>query len=155
MINIIAAVSANGVIGYQGGIPWYFIADLKHFRKLTLNQIVVMGYKTLESIGSINLPRRENRVITRKPLLIQNEGIIFYSTPMEALEDPRGKDIWIIGGAEIYRELLPMVDRLYITEIFKSYPGDTYFPSWNRNEFREISRKKHSAFDFVIYERIK
>ena len=159
MITIIAAKSTNNVIGYKNDLPWHLPADLKHFRKLTTNQTVVMGRKTYDSIIkrlAKPLPNRTNVVLTRD----QN----FQANGVETIHDIDDlmdyEDVFIIGGEQIYRQTLALADRLIITEVQASVEGDSYFPEINLSHWREVSRDKHKAdeknqydYDFVVYER--
>jgi dihydrofolate reductase len=159
-ICLIAALAANRVIGNNNALPWHLPADLKRFKALTMGHPVVMGRKTYESIGR-PLPGRRNLVITR------NRG---YSAPgcdiVHSLDDAiaacRGtKIIFIIGGAELYRESLPRAHRLEFTEIHAEFEGDAAFPEFPPVEWREAAREIHEAeagvlfrYDFVRYERM-
>ncbi|MCJ7839178.1 MAG: dihydrofolate reductase [Burkholderiales bacterium] len=158
-ICLIAALAANRVIGNNNKLPWHLPADLKRFKSLTMGHPLVMGRKTFESIGR-PLPGRRNLVVTR------NHG---YSAPGceivhsldEALEACRGTTtIFIIGGAQLYRESLPRAHRLEFTEIHAEFAGDAVFPEYSRAEWREVARETHRAeagvdfdYDFVRYER--
>ena len=159
-ICLIAALAANRVIGRNNALPWHLSADLKHFKTLTMGHPVVMGRKTHESIGK-PLPGRRNLVISR------NRD---YSAPgcdvvhgfEAAIAACRGADeVFVIGGAELYREALPRAHRLEFTEIRAEFEGDTTFPEYSPTEWREAAREIHSdeagvafRYDFVRYERI-
>jgi dihydrofolate reductase len=135
MINIIAAVANNGVIGANGQIPWRCPTDLKYFSKLTSNSIVVMGRKTYESIGR-PLPNRRNIVISSKPPEQGDSGVEWVSSPGEAIPElmtglVRDKDAFIIGGSKIYEYFLGIADRIYLTRILADVDGDTVFPEVN------------------------
>lgn len=147
------------MIGVNNALPWRLPADLRHFRQLTTGHHVIMGRRNYESIGK-PLPERVNIVITR------NRG---YSAPgcrvkhslEEALEDTGGDpEVFIIGGAEIYRQGLDSADRIYLTLVHAHVPGDTYFPEFDHSQWREIQRARNEADDknpyavsFVIYDR--
>lgn len=159
MINIIVAKSENNVIGSKSDLPWYLPADLRHFKEVTMGYTVVMGRKTFESIISRlgkPLPGRKNVVITR------DES--FNYPGVEVLHDIGNitelGDCFVIGGAEIYNQILPLADRLYVTEIHTYINGDTFFPDID-NQWIEISRETHSAYsanpydyDFVVYKKL-
>jgi dihydrofolate reductase len=135
MINIIAAVANNGIIGANGKIPWRCPTDLKHFSKLTYNSIVVMGRKTYESIGQ-PLPNRRNIVISSKLQEEDNSSVEWVSSPGEAIPELmtgliRDKDAFIIGGSKIYQYFLGIADRMYLTRILADVDGDTVFPEVN------------------------
>ena len=155
-INLIAAVAQNDVIGAGNRMPWHLPEDLKYFKRVTQGHPVVMGRKTFESIGRL-LPDRENRIVTRQADF-QVEGARIFSSVEAACEG--AGEIFVIGGAEIYRQALPMADRLYITRIEKDFEGDTCFPKWPVSQFRELTREAHPAgegrdfgYSFVVFER--
>lgn len=158
-ICLVAAIAANRVIGRNNALPWHLPADLKRFKALTLGHPVLMGRNTHASIGR-PLPGRRNLVITR------NRG---YSAPGceivhsldAAIATCRGaQEIFIIGGAELYRESLPRAQRLEFTEIHAAFAGDARFPEYAPDQWRETGREIHDAeagvpfrYDFVRYER--
>lgn len=137
MISIVVAYDKNQVIGYQNQLPWHLPNDLKHFKALTIGKTIVMGRSTYESIGRA-LPQRRNIVLTHSTTFQADHiEVVHHIEDILALRDPI-----IIGGASIYRQLLPFTDQLYITEIHHSFKGDTYFPKWKKDEFRLISKEK-------------
>ena len=156
-IYLVAAVAKNGVIGANGGMPWHLPEDLKHFRKLTLGHPVIMGRRTWESLGK-PLPGRENIVVSRKPGF-EAPGASVAATPEAAVALCTGEPVaFVIGGAEIYAAALPLADGLVLTELERDFAGDTRFPAWERNSWREAQRETHTSlegmrFDFVRYER--
>ncbi|MDP2704013.1 MAG: dihydrofolate reductase [bacterium] len=168
MIILIAAKSDNNVIGKNGKIPWHIPEDLKHFKEKTEGKTVLMGRKTFESIlGYVGkpLPNRKNIVITRQsnyqpprhpypPAGGEGSPVEIYPSIEDALRKHRLEDIYVIGGAEIYKETMSKADRLIITEIHKTIEGDTFFPKIDLNDWREISRENHSEYSFVEYERM-
>jgi dihydrofolate reductase len=158
-ICIIAAMAANRVIGRNNTLPWHLPADLKRFRALTLGHPVVMGRKTYESIGK-PLPGRRNLVITRNRDF-SAPGCELVASLDAALAACRGaSEIFIIGGAELYRESLARAQRLELTEIHAAFEGDATFPEFARAQWRETLRERHHGepgipfgYDFVRYER--
>lgn len=161
VISLIAALAENRVIGADKTLPWRLPNDLKHFRRLTTGHAVVMGRKNYESIGK-PLPERTNIVVTRNRDYRAAGCLIAHSVD-EALhlakDDP---EIFVIGGADIFRETLMRAGRLYLTEVHATVPGDVYFPAFDRNAWREIQRERHEpderhayAYSFVLLERIK
>ena len=159
-IILIVSVSRDGVIGKEGGIPWNLKEDLKFFRKKTSNSPVIMGRATYESIGK-PLPNRLNIVVTRSTKYI--EGIEKVTTVKKAIEAAskykKYNEIYVIGGENIYKEFLPIANRMLITEVELEIPeGDTFFPVWDINEWKEKSRDKRNEkgieFSFVDYQRI-
>ena len=134
MVSIIAAVAANGVIGDRNALLWHISEDLKHFKALTTGHPVVLGRKTWESLGR-PLPNRENVVITRQRIDIP--GCRVAHSLAGALElFPESEEVFVIGGAQIYAEALPLARRFYLTRVFRSYEGDTRFPAWDEREWR-------------------
>lgn len=154
MIALVAAVAQNNCIGKRGALPWYLPEDLKHFKKLTLGHVVLMGRKTWDSIPEKfkPLPKRANVVITRQNLAVP-AGVEVYHTIPTALAAHAGKDIFVIGGAEIYNQTFALSDTLYITEVHKPVEGDAFFPEFNKNEWQEIEREDHEGFSFVTYKK--
>ena len=159
-IILIVSVSRDGVIGKEGGIPWNLKEDLKFFREKTSNSPVIMGRATYESIGK-PLPNRLNIVMTRSTKYI--EGIEKVTTVKKAIdaasEYKNSNEIYVIGGENIYKEFLPIANRMLITEVELEIPeGDTFFPAWDKNEWKEKSRdnrkEKGIKFSFVDYQRI-
>jgi len=152
----------NRVIGGSGHIPWHLPADFKHFKELTTGHPIVMGRKTFESIGK-SLPGRANIVITRDANY-QNEGIAVVSSPEAALvvaaAAAGSEEVFIIGGAEIYKLFLPQADKLYITKVDGDFNGDAFFPEWDAEGWRLVSSEKHEKdeknaldFTYLVYER--
>ncbi|MXS85814.1 dihydrofolate reductase [Nitrosomonas sp. HPC101] len=159
-LAILAAVAANRVIGRNNSLPWHLPADLKHFKQLTIGQIVVMGRRTYDSIGK-PLPGRTNVVLTRQhhPDV---PGIITAHSIQEILDHFAQDDrqIFIIGGADLYQQTLPICQHLYLTEIQQDFAGDTFFPEYDRADWQEISREIHHVaedsgmeYHFVVLSR--
>lgn len=158
-LSLIAALAKNRVIGIENRLPWKLPEDLAHFKALTLGHPILMGRKTFESLGR-PLPGRRNIVITRNadyhPIGCETAPSIPEAIDLcaEAVE------IFFIGGAELYKQVLPLVHRLYLTEVVIEAQGDAWFPEFDRALFTEISRENHVGkkgdvlhFDFVVYER--
>ena len=162
-ISLIVAMGESRVIGGSGHLPWYLPADFKHFKELTMGHPIVMGRKTFESIGK-PLPGRVNIVITRDANY-QREGIVVVASPDAAVAAAaaaaEGADeVFIIGGAEIYKLFLPQADKLYITKVDGDFKGDAFFPEWEKEEWQSVSSEEHkkdekNLFDFayLVYER--
>lgn len=161
---MIAAVSANGVIGRDNDLAWSLPDDMKYFKQTTQHHHVLLGRKNWESLPPKwrPLPNRPNIIITRNALY-QADGATVTNSLEKAIDiarDAGEQEAFIIGGGEIYRLGLPMADRMYITEIAATVQGDTYFPEWKPSDWTEVSRKHHPrderhafAFDFVIYDK--
>ena len=143
MISMVVAVSRNGVIGRDGGLPWHISTDLKRFKQITMGKPVVMGRKTWESLPRKPLPGRRNIVITRQADY-QAPGADVVVTAAAALALCEGEtEIAIIGGGEIYRMFWPLADRLYLTEVDLIVAGDTYLPEIAPGDWIERTREIH------------
>lgn len=157
MIAFVVAYSLNRVIGKNGKLPWHLPNDIQHFKRITEGKTVVMGRQTYLSIGK-PLPNRRNVVLTRSKDF-RPAGVEIVHRKEEVLAYP--EDLYIIGGAQIYSLFLDVVDRMYITEIDIVVDGDTFFPDWDRSQFRLIDKKEGVLDDqntlphtFYTYERI-
>lgn len=166
-LSALVAMAQNGVIGRDNAIPWHLPPDLRRFKALTMGHPIIMGRKTYESIGR-PLPGRTNIIVTRQADY-RIENAIVVGSLTEAFkhccatrmgQGRTGKDTecFVIGGADIFRDTLPLCERLYITEIWRNYEGDVYFPEFDREEWEEISREKHVGegeleYYFVVLER--
>lgn len=158
-IVLVAAVAKNRVIGRQGKIPWHIKDDLLHFKKLTTESAVIMGRKTYESIGK-PLPNRTNIVMTRRPRRLKDVREVYNKNQALAVALEFSKDIYIIGGENIYREFLPLAKKMFLTEIALEVSGDTHFPEWAKKEWIEVSRinkedqSQDIKYSFVEYKRL-
>ncbi|MFO1148207.1 MAG: dihydrofolate reductase [Alsobacter sp.] len=164
-VVIVVAAADNGVIGRDNGLIWRLKTDLRHFRGLTLGRPLVMGRKTFESIGK-PLPGRETIVLTRDPSFRPQGAAVAHDLPAalalgQEIAARLGADSVVIGGGDqVYRQALPVTDRIHLTEVHVSPQGDALFPSVDRTLFRETSREDHPtgpddehAFSFVDYVR--
>ena len=131
-LSIIVAVAENGCIGINNSMPWYLPEDLKYFKRLTSGNIVIMGRKTYDSIGGKPLPNRQNIVISRNTDF-QAEGVKVVASIDDALKVAESiaeisdtQEAFIMGGAQIYEQSLPLAQRLYITEVKKTVTGDAF-----------------------------
>ena len=161
-MNLILAADENWAIGYQGGLLAHLPGDMKYFRKTTLHKTIVMGRKTFESLPGGALKHRENIILSRKEY--QAEGASVVHTLGELQDLLQGKaeeDIFVIGGGEIYRLLLPYAQKVYLTKIRATFPADTYFtnldnlPEWHLTQQSEEMQENGIGYTFCIYERIK
>ena len=160
-ITIVVAMTKNRVIGYQGGMPWHLPADLKHFKAVTMGKPIVMGRKTFESIGK-PLPGRENVVITRQAG-ISYAGCSMHSS-LEVALDTLGahEEIMVIGGGEIFSQVLPKAESVHLTVIDTELEGDVYFPELDDASWETVStetvladEKNAHACTFLEMRRIK
>lgn len=161
-IALIVAVARNGVIGRDGTLPWRLSNDLRYFKSVTMGKPVIMGRKTYESIGR-PLPGRPNIVVSRNPGF-RATGVDVRDSLKAAIshaESLGGGEAMIIGGAGLYRDALPVVTRIYLTEIDADVNGDVRFPPFDRAAWTELSREKQPATDkdeyehsFVVLERV-
>jgi dihydrofolate reductase len=145
-ISIIVAVAKNGVIGHEGGLPWRLSSDLKIFRRLTMGKPMIMGRRTFQSLGK-PLDGRDNIVVTRDRSFA-SLGIDIVPDLASALAVARakavqrnGNEIMVIGGADIYRQVLPEATRLYWTEVDAEPVGDTVFAPFDRSVWQEVARE--------------
>lgn len=154
MISIVAAISKNNVIGKNNKLPWHLPEDLERFKKLTLGKNVLMGRKTYESIlGYLGKPLqgRTSIVITSDKNYKAAKGVKIYHSLESALN--ANKDVFCIGGAMIYKEIMDKANRLYITHIEKNYEGDAFFPEIDPAVWRLSAEVKNDGFTFSEYER--
>lgn len=159
-LSIIVAMDRNRVIGKGDTLPWHISSDLQHFKKITMGKPIVMGRKTHESIGR-PLPGRENIILTHDKTY-QAKGCTVLNSMDEIFEHCKdSEEVMITGGAEIYKLSLERVSHLYLTEVHTEIEGDTYFPEFDRNEWKEVSREAYEAdeknefdYSFVLLERV-
>lgn len=157
-VCVIAAVARNGAIGRNNALLWHLPADLAHFKRVTLGHPVIMGRRTWESLGR-PLPGRRNLVVSRNPALVAPGAEVCGSLRQALHQCADVPDVFVIGGAALFAEALPMAWRLWLTEVHETAEADTFFPDWNRADFIEASREPHPAesgrpgFDVVCYER--
>jgi dihydrofolate reductase len=158
-VAIVVAADEAGGIGLAGGLPWHLPEDLKRFKRLTLGKPVIMGRRTHESIGRA-LPGRHNLVVSRQPGLAL-EGCTVARSLQDALAAAGAvEEACVIGGAQLYREALPIADLLHLTRVHARVEADTYLPDIDPAEWREVAREEHPtdarhaiAYSFVTLER--
>ncbi|MBP5392738.1 MAG: dihydrofolate reductase [Bacteroidaceae bacterium] len=159
-ISIIAAIAENNAIGLNGKLLYWIPADLKRFKALTTGHTIIMGRKTFDSLPKGALPNRRNVVLTRSKQTF--EGAETFSSLSKALAScSPEEDIYIIGGASVYAEALPLANRLYMTEVHDTpKEADAFFPKFNRDEWEVVSLEKHEPdekndqfYDFIDYVR--
>lgn len=158
MISMIVAFDKNRLIGANNKLPWHFKEDLKYFKEVTTGHDILMGRRTFESILSYRsspLPNRHHYVVSRSSKY-DNETVTTVSDlDLFINEYPIDKELFIIGGASIYEQLLPLTDRLYITHVKQTYIGDVWFPKVDFDDWDEIKKKETNDFCFMVYERRK
>lgn len=161
MLTIIAALDRNRLIGRDGGLPWRLPDDLRRFKQLTLGKPIVMGRRTHESIGG-PLPGRRNLVLSRDPAYRAGGCEVLSGLDAALAACGPDEELIVMGGSALYRDALPLADRLYLTEVDTAAEGDTWFPEFDRSAWRERSREPHPAddrhpyaFDFVCLDRMR
>lgn len=149
ILKIIVAIAEDRVIGNKGQIPWHISDDLKLFKKNTLGHTVIMGRKTFDSIGK-PLSGRRNIIISNT--LLPFVGAEVYSTLLQALKVcAEDAIVFIIGGARLYAEALPLADELLISRVKGSYPGDTFFPVYDEDQWQCVETIDFQEFTFCRY----
>jgi dihydrofolate reductase len=156
--SIIVAIAKNNAIGKDNKLLWYLPNDLKHFKDVTTGHTVIMGRKTYESVGK-PLPKRRNIVVTRQAISIEGcEVVPSIEAALALCADE--EEVFIVGGAEIYRQSIPLTDRIYLTKVDQDFDGDTFFPELNAAEWKETERenfepddKNKLKYSFITLER--
>jgi dihydrofolate reductase len=156
-VSVIAAVADNNAIGLDNGLPWHLPEDLKHFRSLTMGHHIIMGRKTYESLGRL-LPGRTTVIVTRQTDYCVPGALVAGSLDEAVSLCGNDDEVFVIGGAELYKLALPAADRLYLTEVNGEFAADTFFPKYDKAAWREVARERlvsesGLAFSFVVYER--
>jgi dihydrofolate reductase len=162
LLTAVVAVADNEVIGRDNQLPWHLPADLAHFKRVTLGKPVLMGRRTFESIGR-PLPGRRNVVLTRSAEWLAPAGVDLFASVDAALAALAAEpEVMVIGGAEIFRQTLPRLDRVELTRVHCSPPGDVRMPPLPSSEWREVARsdqpadgRNEFALSFVALERIR
>ena len=150
MISLIVAKSKNNVIGDKGKIPWHIPNDLKRFKKITTGNVVIMGRKTFESLPEEYrpLPNRVNIILSKDKSYKTNCCMVFNNLKKAIRKAGSNKEIFIIGGGEIYKESLKYADKVYKTAVDGDFEGDTYFPKLNKN-WKEVNREEKEGYRFI------
>lgn len=158
---MIAAVAENRVIGNKNSIPWHLPADFKYFKEQTLGKTIVMGLNTFNSIGGKPLPGRKHIILTNDPNFFAPKDCTAAHSIEEVTEMIKNlPEAFICGGASVYKQFLPLADRLYLTRIHHDFEGDTLFPDFDINQWKEVKRIDNKAdeankydYSFVVYEK--
>jgi len=160
MISIIVAVSDDWGIGCDNKLLWHIPEDLKRFKRLTLGKCVIMGKKTWESLPRKPLPGRKNIVLTDIPDECIDCSVTAYSVEDALSKCDRNEEVFIIGGGSVYRQFLPVADRLYISHVHKKALADVFFPEIDRNQWQVVEKEEFVSDDenripytYVVYER--
>lgn len=161
MISLIVAMAENRVIGKDNALPWRLPADLQHFRRLTTGHPIIMGRRSYESIGR-PLPERTNIVVTRRTDYAAPGCVVADSIDAAISRAEGAKEIFVIGGADIYSQTLRFADRIYLTLVHAQVEGDARFPEFDNALWREASHERHEAdvknpyaYSFITLDRIK
>ena len=159
-LSIIAALSENGVIGLDNKLPWHIPADLAHFKRLTMGKPIIMGRRTWESLPGL-LPHRTHIVVTRDRDYVAEGGFVVHSIAQAIDFAGDAEEMMVVGGANLYAQILPLASRMYLTIVHDYCDGDTAFPDYEEAEWREVSREQHAAdernphaYSFVTLERL-
>jgi len=161
-LSIIVATGENNEIGCRNNLLWHLPADLRRFRQLTTGHVVVMGRKTFESLPKGPLPDRTNVIISRNPEFSHADCLVFPSLDEAMIKLSGDRNVYIIGGGQIYRQALPYATMLYLTKVHASFPeADTFFPEIDPTKWAKMSEETHPAnekncysFTFFEYKRI-
>lgn len=160
MISIIVAVSDDWGIGYDNKLLWHIPEDLKRFKRLTIGKCVIMGKKTWESLPKRPLPGRKNIVLTDIPDECIDCSVTAYSVEDALSKCDRNEEVFIIGGGSVYRQFLPVADRLYITHVHKKAPADVFFPEIDKMQWQVVEKEEYVSDDdnripytYVVYEK--
>ena len=160
-LSLIAAMAHHRVIGKNNQLPWHLPADLRHFKTITTGKPIIMGRKTFEAIGK-PLPHRLNVVLTTDQSWSAAGVRVAYNWEQALEACDSASEVMVIGGAQLYKQTLPIATHLYLTFIDAEIEGDAYFPEWNPSEWIEIDRKFQSAdqanqyaMEFINLQRLK
>lgn len=152
MISHIVACSDNNVIGNNGDIPWHLPEDLKRFKRMTSNRVIIMGRKTHESIGKA-LPNRVNVVITRQPGYQAHSCLVAATIPDAlTIAEFTNEEIFIIGGGDIYKHTMNLIDTIYMTRVYGDIDGDAFYPDVP-SDFEEVEREDLIGYSYITYRR--
>lgn len=155
-IIIIVAMASNRVIGANNDIPWHIPEELKQFKEKTLGFSVIMGRKTYESIG-FPLPERKNIILTKNSSYTQPNCLTAHNIREALALCTSEKKVFILGGAEVFQQTLPLADTIHLTVLNRSVEGDTYFPDFSHRDFKEVQREEYSKsepYTVITYRRV-
>lgn len=159
-VSAIVAAADNNAIGKDNQLLWHLPNDLRFFKRTTSGHAVIMGRKTYESVGK-PLPNRRNLVVTRQKDYTLEGAEVVHSLEAALARCANEKEVFIVGGAEIYRQALPATNRVYLTRVHADLSGDTYFPELDERDWVLVSEQKHDpderhayGYTFKVYERM-
>jgi dihydrofolate reductase len=162
MISIIVAVSDDWGIGMKNDLLWHIPEDMRRFKKLTIGKCVIMGKKTWESLPKKPLPGRKNIVLTDVPDECIECSVTAYSIEDAIVKCDKNEEVFVIGGGSIYRQFMPVADRLYITHVHKKAQADVWFPEIDMRKWKVVEREefvseddKKIPYSYVVYEKLK
>lgn len=155
MLSIIVAVAENNVIGRNNDLIWHLPRDLKHFKETTTGHHIIQGRKTFESCGK-PLPNRTNIIVTRDQNYEVEDCIVVHSLEEAIKAAENDNEAFIIGGGNIYKQALPLVDRIYLTKIHEKFDGDTFFPEIDMNDWKIVEKQdfepdERNRYPFTIF----
>lgn len=152
IISLVVAMSVNRVIGLDNRLPWRIPEELQHFKQVTMGKPIIMGRKTFDSIGRRLLPGRKSIILTRDLDLI-GEGYTVVHSVLDALNAAGDvPEVMVVGGAGVYKEFMPIANRIYLSVIKQKYAGDAYFPEFDHDVWHLVSEQDHPEFTVYIYE---
>lgn len=158
MISLIWAMDKNWLVGIDDKLPWHYKEDLMYFKEKTANQIVLMGDKTYFSLKSYykTKPFPYGKIYVASLDNLELEDATVINDINSFLSNfPKEEELWVVGGATIYRFALPYADKLYITHVMKEYTGNVYFPKFDlENDFKVVSQRYSDCLCFAVYERV-
>lgn len=158
-LTFVAALAENRVIGSRNDLPWHIPEDLKHFRQVTQGKPCLMGKNTFDSIMNRlgkPLPGRKNIVISRQADYSPPAGVLKFDSPAAALKALQDEpEVMVIGGGQIYAQLIDQADKLLLTEVHRVIDGDVFFPEFDKAQWQKVSEEPHDGFSFVEYAKIK
>jgi dihydrofolate reductase len=157
MITIIVAADQDLLIGKKGtknGMPWSNLEDLKHFKKTTLNHTVLFGMNTFKAMGSRPLPKRKTIILTRSDFTSDEVEVRHQLEDVIQEYKDRGEDLFICGGANIYKQALPLADEILLSRIPGKHTGETYFPSFDDMGYTCVEKKPFETFTLEVYRRV-
>lgn len=149
-LAIVVAASDNNVIGVGNRLPWRLPDDLRRFKALTMGKPIIMGRKTFESIGR-PLPGRTNIVVSRQPRLAIAGATVVHTVDEALAAAEPAQEAALIGGAELYRQMLPQAHTIHLTRVHITLPGDAFFPALDPQEWRELDAVRHPADERHAY----